>query len=165
MTGIENFLFHSPSRGALRFDGVMRAIAEYMAKEPRGQYKIIVGTDSAARNITTLATVLIVHHVGHGAIYFFTKSPIKEFKTLRDRIFDEAMTSIMLAQELRSALNDAIGDTFFWDGNEIHVDIGENGPPRELIEAVSGIIKGYHFIPVIKPYAYGAFSVADRHTG
>ena len=58
-----------------------------------------------------------------------------------------------------------IPEKFLWDGNEIHVDIGEGGPTKDLIEAVTGMIRGYQFIPVIKPYSFGAFSFADRHTG
>jgi len=83
---------------------------------------------------------------------------------MRDRIWDEAISSIMLAQEFRSRLGDVLGDGSFWEGNEIHVDIGPNGPTKELIDGVVGMIKGYHFTPVIKPYSFGASIVADRHT-
>ena len=162
---IDTLLFHSPSKGPLQFKNVISSIAGYMAEDPHREYKIIVGTDSSARNSTSLVTALIVHRVRYGAIYFLTHSPVRTFASLRDRIFDEAMTSIMLAQELRSHLRDVLDDTLLWDGDEIHVDIGENGPTKDLIEAVTGIIKGYQFIPVIKPYSFGASTVADRHTG
>lgn len=161
---IDSLVFHSPSQGSLNFKELICRIVSYIEEEPGREYKIIVGTDSSARSRTTLVTAVIVHRVRCGAIYFLTKSPVKRFESLRDRIFDEAMTSIMLAQELRSGLRQSIGDTFSWNGNEIHVDIGERGPTKDLIEAVSGIIKGYQFIPVIKPYSFGAFVVADRHT-
>lgn len=162
---INTLLFHSPSKGILKFSDILNIILKYMNEDPYREYKVIVGTDSSARNSTVLVTAIIVHRASRGAIYFLTRSSVKEFSSLRDRIFDEAMTSIMLAQELRSGLRDVIGDEFLWDGNEIHVDIGENGPTKDLIEAVSGMVKGYNFIPVIKPYSFGAFTVADRHTG
>ncbi|MEK7083182.1 MAG: ribonuclease H-like YkuK family protein [Patescibacteria group bacterium] len=44
------------------------------------------------------------------------------------------------------------------------MDIGPNGPTKELIDGVVGMIKGYDFVPVIKPYSFGASIVADRHT-
>ncbi|MBI2109347.1 MAG: ribonuclease H-like YkuK family protein [Parcubacteria group bacterium] len=162
---IETLRFQSPTKGWLSFKELLSAIRGYMDEDPRREYKIIVGTDSSARRDTALTTALIVHRVGRGAIYFLLKSRVKHFSVLRDRIFDEAMTSIMLAQELRSGLREVIPETFSWDGNEIHVDIGEGGPTKDLIEAITGMIRGYQFIPVIKPYAFGAFSVADRHTG
>jgi len=148
----------------MSFHGVISSIDTYIKSDVEQEYKIVVGTDSNARESATLVTAIIVHRVGRGAIYFVARSPVKRFSSFRDRIFEEAMTSIMLAQELRSALKDISSDELVWSGDEIHVDIGEGGPTKDLIDSVTGVIKGYNFIPVIKPYAYGAFTVADRHT-
>ena len=161
---INSLLFHSPSKGPLVFSSVVESINTYIKKDPERQYKIVVGTDSSARESTALVTAIIAHRVGHGAIYFLARSPVRHFSSLRDRIFEEAMMSIMLGQELRSALKDTLGKELLWDGDEIHVDIGKNGPTKELIDAVTGMIKGYDFIPIIKPYSFAAFSVADRYT-
>ena len=102
--------------------------------------------------------------MGNGAIHFWTKSEERKFGSLRERIWQEAINSITLAQEVRARLQKVLGDEFFWDGNEIHVDVGQNGPTKDLIDGVVGMIKGYNFEPVIKPYAFGASVVADRHT-
>src|SRR3989338_436623 len=40
----------------------------------------------------------------------------------------------------------------------------KNGPTRELIDAVVGMVKGYGLEAVIKPDSFGAFVLADRHT-
>ncbi len=161
---VPDLLFHSPSKGTLSFQEMLKAIVSYMDEEPKHFYKVIVGTDSFARSDTTLVTAVIVQRVGRGAIYFLTKSPMQWFPTLRDRIFEEAIHSIMLAQELRSRLKEELKDEFLWESNEIHVDIGQNGPTKELIDAVSGIIRGYNFYPVIKPLSFAASTVADKHT-
>ena len=161
---IDNLYIYSPSHGPLSFRSVVSSIDAYIKVDVEKEYKIVVGTDSNARDSATLVTAIIVHRVGHGAIYFLARSPVQRFSSLRDRIFEEAMTSIMLAQELRSALKDALSDELLWSGDEIHVDIGKDGPTKDLIDAITGMIKGYNFVPVIKPYAYGAFAVADRHT-
>lgn len=146
------------------FDGVMREVVEFVKREPERFYKIIVGTDSRASDVSSLVTAITVWRVGNGAIHFWTRTPQKKFGSMRDRIWQEAISSITLAQEVRSRLQEELGSDFFWDGNEIHVDIGELGPTRDLIDAVTGMIRGYHFEPVIKPYAFGASVVADRHT-
>ena len=87
---------------------------------------------------------------------------------VRDRILKEAMLSITLAQELRSRMKEELGEEIFWDERLefrcIHLDLGEEGPTRELIDSICGMVKGFGFEPVIKPHAYGAFVVADRHT-
>lgn len=158
----------------IRFIGEMRhdftpeevadEISQFIKKDPLWFYKIIIGTDSHATNVCSLVTAITVWRVGNGAIHFWTKSPERNFGSMRDRIWGEAIASITLAQEFRTLLNTRLGDDFFWDGNEIHVDMGMQGPTKEFIESVIGMIKGYNFKPVIKPYAFGASSVADRHT-
>ena len=47
---------------------------------------------------------------------------------------------------------------------EIHVDIGENGRTKEMIDEVVGMIIGSGLAVRIKPQAYAASSVADKYT-
>ncbi len=157
-------LFYSESLGALTLDGVMREITALVARDPKRLYKIIIGSDSHPSSPRSFVTAITVWRVGNGAVHFWTKSEVKKIGSMRDRIWQEAIASITLAQECRSLLREALGQEFFWEGNEIHVDIGMNGPTRDLVDSVVGMIKGYDFIPVIKPYAFGASCVADRHT-
>lgn len=157
-------IFYSMTLGAIPADRMIREIVLFVQRDPSRHYKIIVGSDSEASSEAAIATAITVWRVGNGAIHFWTKSPARKFGAMRDRIFGEAIASITLAQELRSRLPDALGETFFWDSNEIHVDIGQNGPTKDIIDGVVGMIKGYDFIPVIKPFAFGASVVADRHT-
>lgn len=161
---LEEIKFHSPTSGLLTIDEALLEIVKFVRLQPERFYKIIVGTDSEASSPVGLVTAITIWRVGNGAIHFWTKSEERAFHSLRDRITQEAINSIMLAQELRSRLQHTLGDEFFWEGNEIHVDIGEKGPTRELIDMIKGMIKGYNFEPVIKPYSFGASIVADRHT-
>ncbi len=156
--------FHSQTFGRLPFEAALAEIVAFVKKEPGRFYKIIIGTDSDASSPVALITAVTVWRVGNGAIHFWTKSPEYTFAALHNRIWQEAINSITLAQEVRSRLQELLGDEFFWDGNEIHVDIGRNGPTKDLIDGVVGMIKGYNFTPVIKPYSFGASVVADRHT-
>jgi len=87
------------------------------------------------------------------------------------------MHSITVVQELKSQLKDRLGEEFFWSTRNatqgvvggdnkitVHLDVGKNGPTRDLIEAVVGMVKGFGFDAVIKPDSFGAFVLADRHT-
>lgn len=143
---------------------MLSEIKGFVKEKPDRFYKIIVGTDSEASSPAALVTAVTIWRVGNGAIHFWTRAEEKNFFSLRDRITQEAINSIMLGQEVRARLTKLLGEEFFWDGNEIHVDIGEQGPSRELIDTIKGMIKGYNFKPVIKPYSFGASVVADRHT-
>lgn len=157
--------FHSWSKGALTLARVFDEIVAYVKNDPSRVYQIVVGSDSAARNPVPLVTAVTVRRIGNGAVHFWVTSERKVFRTLRDRITEEALRSIMLAQEIRSGLRERLGEQALWDGQiEVHIDVGENGPTRDLIDQVVGMVKGFGFEAVIKPAAFGASQVADLHT-
>ena len=159
-------IFHSPSKKTpLNFREVVSEIISYIQSEKNQPYKIIVGADSAAENWTQFVTAVSVLKVGKGGRYFWTKSEIVFCPTLQDRIYKETMAAITMAQELKSRFREFAGEDFLWDEKVIvHIDVGKNGPTRDLIDAVVGMAKGYGLEAVIKPEAFCSFVVADRHT-
>lgn len=161
---INNTLFQSTTYGSLQFTEMIDCVADYIKKDPKKKYRIIVGTDSDGSDFCSLHTAITVLREKNGGIYFRTASKKMRFHSMRERLWQEAMSSITMRQELKSILRERLGDDFFWDGNEIHVDAGEEGKSKEIVDSVTGMIRGYGFIPVIKPYAFGASVVADRHT-
>jgi len=158
-----NAIFYNVIDGIFSLDDIIQEIVLFVRSKPARKYKIIVGTDSAPRDKVTFVTAVTIWRVGNGGIHFWTRSTETPFGSLRDRIYEETMRSITLAQELRGRLRDTLGDEFFWD-DQIHIDVGENGPTKELIDGVVGMVRGYGFDAVIKPFAFGASVVADRHT-
>jgi len=54
-------------------------------------------------------------------------------------------------------------EIIFTNELEIHVDIGQNGPTREMIKEIVGMIKGSGFFVKIKPEAFAAATLADKH--
>ena len=165
---IETIQFHCPQSGTSYFPDVIDAIVSFISREPKDKYKVIVGSDSTVLGrepfASSIISVIIVWRIGRGATYFWTKAKPQMFYSLRDRIIREALESITLAQEVRSQLVERLGNRFLWDGNEIHVDMGEGGESRECIKEVTGLIRGYDFIPVMKPEAWCASTVADKYT-
>ncbi len=161
--------FHNSQGTMLTINEVLADIRVYIESHPKSRFEIVIGSDSEAAlaGSAMFVTALVVRRVGNGGIYFWTRHEEKFF-AFKDRIWKEAMMSITLAQELRSLLKDALGEEMFWAGQLefrcVHLDIGEAGPTKELIDGICGMVKGYGFEPVIKPYSYGAFVVADRHT-
>jgi len=148
---------------ALPLGRILECVRAFIEQQPKAFYEIIVGTDSHASDTVSFVTAITVRRIGNGGIYFWTRSYKNKFPNLRERIYAEAIHSITLAQELRGRLKEELQDEFFWN-DQIHIDIGENGKTREFIDAVVGMVKGYGFEAVIKPHAYGASVVADRHT-
>lgn len=145
----------------MSFDAVVDEIVEIMETEPEDRYKVIVGTDSQARLGTVdFVSAIIIHRVGKGGRYFWRKIQESHIHTLRQKIYTEATLSFTLAEELMRTLQDR---TMLDYNLEIHVDVGERGKTREMIDEVVGMIIGSGFAVKTKPEAYGASSVADKH--
>lgn len=157
-------IFHNPSiNKSLNLKEVVAEIVKY-AEEKNAKYKIVVGTDSVAENYTQFVTAITILKIGNGGRYFWTKSDTEFCPTLQDRIYKETMKSITMVQELKNGLKEYAEENFLLNREVvIHIDVGENGPTKNLIETVVGMVKGYGFQAVIKPESFCAFAVADRH--
>jgi predicted RNase H-related nuclease YkuK (DUF458 family) len=154
--------FFNPSQGEMSFDEVIVALATEMQREPKDRYEVFVGTDSASglENVDFVSAI-VLHRFGHGGRYFWTREREKRVASLRHRIWREAWRSFELAQRLLKALSEA---SLLQFNLEIHVDIGENGRTKEMIDEVVGMIIGSGFAVRIKPEAYAASAVADKYT-
>lgn len=156
-------LFNSPTWGSLSFEGVLSRLAGFVGESPEAAYRLIVGTDSAPQNSehTEYITALILHRLGAGGIYFWQRR-IKEWaKSLRERIYQEALISIDFAKFLVEGL---LENNLLDLDLEIHVDVGKVGQTREIITEVVGMVRGNGFEVKTKPDSFGASKVADRHT-
>jgi len=157
-----NDLFYNPHAGELLFNAVVQAIVDEMHADPKARYELLVGTDSSVSGThVDYVSAIVVHKVGKGGRYYWTRVREKKTFSLRQRIWREAWLSFELAQRLLKGLSSFAPLAF---NLEIHVDIGENGPTKELIDEVVGMIIGSGFAVRIKPQAYAASSVADKYT-
>jgi len=146
---------------------VVEEISEYIGNSSQDKYELIVGTDSEGKQEADFVTAIIVYHIGHGGRYFWKRTNGgKIYHTLRDRIYQEVSLSLETAQEmlakLKLSLNHSRGKESNYDF-QIHIDVGRNGPTREMIKEVVGIVRGNGFKAKIKPESYGASNIADRY--
>lgn len=156
--------FYNINNQRFNFSQLISAIIFYIQENSQCVYKITVGSDSKAEKETKIITAVAVLRVGNGGRYFYTRFKPQLFYSLKERIYQETIASATLAQELRSRLKEKLGEDFFWNNQiSVHIDVGENGPTKELIESTTGMVRGYGFIPEIKPNAFTASVVADRH--
>lgn len=161
-----NILFYNETlKRHIDFNEMVIELVKYIKDQPKADYKITVGSDSPSASFAFFVTAVSVLRIGNGGRYFWTKSEKSFCPTLQDRIYKETMQSITFTQELRSRLKDKLGEESFWDNKiSVHIDVGQKGPTRDLIDSVVGMVKGYGLEAVIKPESFGAFVVADRHT-
>lgn len=149
----------------MSFDDVIYDLVNYMEEDPERDYELIVGSDSSAtQEDPSFVSVIVVHKIGRGARYFWTREFDHERKyPLRQRIYREASLSLELAENLIEKFKKALSMQGVNYDFQIHVDIGKEGPTKELIKEVVGMIEGNGFEVYIKPEAYGASTIADKH--
>jgi len=141
---------------------VVSEISRFIFKDKNRHYKIIIGSDSDghAKAMTDFVTAIVVHRVGNGGRYFWRRIELPKFHTMRDRIIQEVLLSLEVAKEVLINLKTFEVPQFDF---EIHVDIGENGATKVMMQEVTGMIRAYNFEARTKPESYAATKVADRH--
>ncbi|MDT3697963.1 MAG: ribonuclease H-like YkuK family protein [Thermincola sp.] len=152
--------FTSPTKGKITMEEMCTDILGFVNAHPGDKYRLIIGTDSQPGQVTCFVTAVIIHREGKGARFYYCRSFLQTPLTLKHRIFEEASRSLEMAGDLIICLA---------DGNpgltiEIHVDIGEKGRSREMIQQVVSMINTSGYLVRIKPDSYGASKVADRFT-
>lgn len=145
------------------------AIVSFLREEPEASYSLVIGTDSQERKINgsseiDFVTAIVAHRRGYGGRYFWQKVKKQKSPTLRDKIYTETLLSLKLAQFLVPKVKERLNGQIFKYDLEIHIDVGERGPTREMIKEVVGIVNGNGFCAKTKPDSYGAYVVADKHT-
>jgi predicted RNase H-related nuclease YkuK (DUF458 family) len=160
--------FISPSLGKLSVEETIKEIVKFFGEDPTVSYNLVIGSDSKVRRENGVQTVdfvtaIVIHRKGKGARYFWLKTKKEKIYSLRDKIYLETLFSLELAQELVPILKEELAGFAPYDF-EIHIDVGEAGPTREMIKEVVGMVTGNGFTAKTKPEGYGAFVVADKHT-
>lgn len=159
--------FFSPSKGEFTLDELILEISQYIKEKGDNFYRLVIGTDSQIRGRNGsseifFVTAVVIHRIGLGGRYFWSREKRAQKMFLRDRIYTETLLSLSLAETLVPLLRIAVPDSLY--ELEIHIDVGPNGATRDMIKEVVGMVTGNGFTAKTKPDSYGAYVVADRHT-
>ena len=166
--------FNSPTYGQLSWQDALSKMVAFIGADTKASYEVIIGTDSEAQNgLADFVSAVVVHKKGRGGIYFWGRQKIANFHSMRQRIWQEAIISLALAEKLVGdfvqigLFNNNSGKSDLAESErinlEIHVDIGPNGETRAMIAEIVGMIRANGFKVATKPAAWGASHVADRH--
>jgi len=165
--GISSEYFLSPSRGRRGFLEAIDDIVEFVNEDAISRYEIGVGTDSeevieanGRAGKSDFVTVITVHRVGKHGRFFWKRAPNVSTFDRHDRILKEASFSLELAQKVIAHLRERLAEDIYKFA--IHLDIGQNGPTKSMIQEIVGMITGNGFTARIKPESYAANKVADR---
>jgi hypothetical protein len=160
---MENHQFYSSTGIRFQPEEVVAEMLRFMKDDHRRSYKVLIGTDSEvnADDQVDFVTAIVVHRVGNGGRYFWRRIISPRIVTLRDRIWQEVLMSLEVSKGfITLAKNYQIPPFDF----EVHIDVGDNGATREMIQELVGVVRAHNFEARTKPDSYAASKVADRHT-
>lgn len=150
-------MFQSITYGSLTKENMFNIIMDKV-KDREEEFILTVGTDSQSfKKDTKVVTVVALHHVGKGGIFFYEINREIKFKDLRSKIYNETMRSIDLGKEFINVLYEALIDLEII----LHVDIGRKGKTKDLIQEIVGYVTAEGFSCKIKPDSNTASRIAD----
>jgi len=159
--------FISPTNGEMAIDEMVDRLVSFIRQEKDNFYSLVIGTDSKSgkpniKEEIGFITAIVIYRKGKGGCYFWQRNKIDKIGSLRDKIYTETLLSIKMAEKLVPKFTKRLNGERY--KLEIHIDVGDAGPTREMIKEVVGMVNGNGFIAKTKPESYGAFVVADKHT-
>lgn len=138
---------------------LIKEIENFILTDKKYPYRILVGTDSEYfDHHIDFVTVIVVHRVGYGAKYFWRRQIVNSKFSLYERLWQEALLSLNISQELLRILTDKNLDFRF----EVHLDLGTLGKSSSSLKEIINLVRGYGLEVKIKPEAYAASKIADR---
>ena len=160
-------LFTAGSGERLPFSEVINKIENYVSDNPDNEYRVSIGTDSMTYSTTQFVLAITVHRLHNGGIFFYKRMYHDKIASLRYKLREETAISVEAAELVTDELFDNGIDVTDKHGNihfHIHMDIGPNGPTKELIQELSGWITALGYDFEIKPDSYAASHIADRYS-
>jgi len=159
--------FQNISRGRLTWKDLGTEIKQFVVSCPDDEYRLIIGSDSRTkrerkRKDLDLVTAIVIHRKGRGGRYFWKKKRVENIYSLKEKLYQETIASLEAAHKLIGILKERLNGYF--ETLEIHIDVGEKGPSREMIKELVGMVNGNGFKAKTKPKAYAASTVADKYT-
>lgn len=144
----------------IEFSNILAEIGEQTAN----QGGIYIGTDSfLTSDYCTFATAIVLHGATgqSGGIYFFTRNKVEKhhYDALVTRVTEEVNLSVQMAMAIKLANPAAC--------IEVHLDISapeKKAGTSKYSDMLVGYVRGAGFRAKIKPEAFAAASIADKHS-
>ncbi|WP_085507457.1 ribonuclease H-like YkuK family protein [Thalassobacillus devorans] len=167
--------FQNTTRSQMDFDEVFDYIYRFMKKQPMGNYKLMLGTDSQVHpHATVFITGIVIQRLGAGVWACFRKEIVpRQMHVLGERIsYETSLTeeiANLFTEEKKTQLIDVVlphiykGASFTIEG---HIDIGagERNRTRIYVEEMMARIESLGMEAKIKPDAIVASGYANKYT-
>jgi len=150
--------FISPTYGEVDENFIVNFLSDKLKHSKKHNYKVIVGTDSQTSYKTKIVLVVCLLDEGHGGSFFYHIDWLNKIKDLNTKIYTETQNSLSFAK----TLNEMLFKERLCPDVEIHVDIGQDGKTKNLIQGITGWVHSEGYICKIKTESYVASTIADK---
>ncbi|MEQ2525341.1 ribonuclease H-like YkuK family protein [Bacillaceae bacterium CLA-AA-H227] len=172
---VNDIRFQNLQERNMSFEDVFNRILKFMNRNQRGNYRLMIGTDSQVHHDYTLfITGIVIQSEGKGVWACIRKVSVpRKMGPLHERISREtSLTEEIVAlftEEKKNRMIDIIlphiyhGATFTMEG---HIDIGsgKKNKTKIYVEEMMARIESMGLEPKIKPNSFVASSYANRFT-
>lgn len=167
--------FHNIKEKNMDFDTVFTRIQDFMKRNPRGNYRLMFGTDSQVHpNRTVFITGIVIQSEGKGAWACIRETVVpRQMTNLHEKIsYETSLTEEVVSlfdETHKNQLIDIVlphiykGATFTIEG---HIDIGagKQNKTRLFVREMTARIASMGLEPKIKPDSFVASCYANRYT-
>lgn len=160
----EKTKFQNAKHEQISLNEVLNKIINFINEMPEKEYRLSIGTDSMTYKASHFVLAIVLHRVGNGGIYFYKRFDHPGIQDLRTKLYKETQISIETADLLLSQLLEIDENILDKLNFSIHLDIGTNGPTKDLIKELEGWVTAVGYNYEIKPNSYAASFVADRYS-
>ncbi len=172
---VNDISFQNLQERNMSFEDVFNRILKFMNRNPRGNYRLMIGTDSQVHHDYTLfITGIVIQSEGKGVWACIRKVSVpRKMGRLHERISKETSlteeTVALFTEDKKNRMIDIIlphiyqGATFTMEG---HIDIGsgKKNKTKIYVEEMMARIESMGLEPKIKPNSFVASSYANRFT-
>lgn len=141
----------------------MESIEQELAAHISNNGNVFIGCDSFVKGDMCIFATAICLHGGdqqRGGRYYWVREryPAKKYRNLSYRIFSEVSKAVAMAMKLSNQFPEA--------NIELHIDVSskETAKTSKFVDALTGFATNAGFVSKIKPYAWAAAAIADKHS-
>ena len=170
-----NYAFENLQEKNMTFEQVFNRILQFMKRDPKGNFKLMFGTDSQVHpKSTRFVTGIVIQQETKGAWACIRKITVpRQIKSLHEKIsYETSLTEevvSMFTDERKEQLVNIVlphiykGSAFAIEG---HLDIGARtrNKTRFYVREMVARIESMGIEPKIKPEAFVASAYANRYT-
>ncbi|MBU9710343.1 ribonuclease H-like YkuK family protein [Bacillus tamaricis] len=170
-----NYSFENLQEKNLTFEQVFDRIVWFIKRNPKGNYRLMFGTDSQVHaTFTRFVTGIVIQQEGKGAWACIRKVSIpRQITNLHEKIsFETSLTEeivSMFTEKRKDQLINIVlphiykGASFTIEG---HIDIGSQNQNKTklYVREMTSRIESMGIEPKIKPESYVASAYANRYT-